>query len=67
MSRPTHRYANVQISVVTTPFDLKCIYHYYLLQFFTIVNYIYYAITRINGFLSNNKLMNLYSFNSVVL
>ena len=52
MSCPTHRYANVQLSVVTTPFDLSCVYHCnLLLNFLTSVNFRYIVLPRINGFL----------------
>jgi len=66
-SCPSHRYANVQIPVVTTPFDSSCVYHCNLLvNVFTIVNYRYIVVPRINGFLCINK-MKLYHFHFVVL
>jgi len=48
---PTHQYANVQVSVVTTPFHPSL-----LLNFFTIVNYRYIVVHRINGFLCIYKI-----------
>jgi len=56
-SCPTHLYANVQISVVTIPFDPSCVYHCnLLLNSFTIVNYRYIVVYRIIGFPCINKI-----------
>ena len=42
---------------LTEPFDLSCVYHCnLLLNFFTVVNYIYIVVPRINGFLCKNKI-----------
>jgi len=50
-------YANVQISVVTTPFDPSCVYHCnLLLHFFTTDNYRHIVVPRINAFLCINKI-----------
>ena len=58
MSCPTHRYANVQISAVTTPFDLSCVNHCnLLLNIFTIVNYRYMVVPRINGLLCKKRII----------
>ena len=54
---PTHRYANDQISVVTTPVDPSRVYHCKLLfNVFTIIIYIYIVVPRINGFLCKQEI-----------
>jgi len=71
LSCPIHWYANVQISVVTKPFDFSCVYHCnVLLIFLKIVNYIYTCIVLpiINGFLCKTKINEIVlNFHFVVL
>jgi len=60
ISCPKHWYANVQMSVVTTPFNPSGFYHcYLLLNFLTIVNYRYIVVLRINGFICKKEIIEI--------